>query len=717
MPENCGGAAAPPYQESVTSGTYFAFASAIVSGLLGLAVLVRRRRSPAQWAFAAGMLVFAATNVIYGFELRAASEEAIRAWQNAEWLAVSLLPGPWLLFSLTYARGNYGEFVSRWSFVLAAAFLVPTALAVFFWDLTIPEIIFNEKDQHWLLRLGTSGFILNLLQLFAALLVLINLERTYRAAVGTMRWRIKFMVLGLGVIFAVMAYTASQIMLYRSFDLVWPIANSGAVILGGALIVRSLLREGNFETDVFPSHAVVQNSLTVLIAGVYLLIVGVVARLVTFLGSDASFPSKVAIVLLGLVLLALVLLSDRVRLRTRRFVSRHFQRPFYDYRTVWQRFTQSTARRVERGDLCAEIVKMISEIFQALSVTVWVMEEGQRKLGLAASTSLTEARARDLELDAEETAQAVTVLSARPDPIDLDASTEKWAVALRRLQPDDFHKGGNRICVPLVAAGELLGVMMLGDRVSGERFSLQDLDLLKSIGDQLAANLLNIQLSQRLSQAKQLEAFQAMSAFFVHDLKNTASTLSLMLQNLPIHFNDPQFREDALRGISKTVTHINDLIRRLSLLRQEIAIQPVETDLNTAVSEALKCLEAAPALEVVKDFQPLPRMRLDPAQMQNVVVNLLLNAKDAMNARGQIRVGTAQQNGWVTLTVADSGCGMNPEFIQRSLFRPFQTTKKQGIGIGMFQCKMIVEAHRGKIEVQSEPNKGTTFRILLPGPA
>jgi len=683
---------------------------------LALSVVAQRKRSLAQWAFSGGMLVFAAVNCFYGFELGSRESKDVLFWHNAEWLALAMLPGPWVLFSLTYARGNYREFLKRWSPVLAFAFLVPLTSSIFSWGLTVREIAHDEAKEHWLLRLSTPGFIINLLLLLTSLLVLMNLERTYRAAVGTMRWRIKFMMLGLGVIFAAEAYATSQIMLFRAIDLFLPIVNSSALILGGMLIVRSLFREGNFETDVFPSHSVLHNSFTVIVAGIYLLIVGALARFVAFLGGDASFTVKAVIILVALVLLTLVLQSDRVRLRTRRFISRHFQRPFYDYRTVWRKFTQATARRVERGELCVEIVKFISEIFQALSVTVWLIEEGQGKLGLAASTSLTAERARDLELDAPETAQVVAALNNHPDPIDLDVSAEKWAVALRRLQPDDFHKGGNRICVPLNAGGELLGVMMLGDRVSGEPFSLQDLDLLKSIGDQIAANLLNIKFSQRLSQAKQLEAFQAMSAFFVHDLKNTASTLSLMLQNLPIHFNDPQFREDALRGISKTVTHINDLIKRLSLLREEISIQPVEADFNAAVSEGLKCLDALPAIELVKELGTLPKIRLDPAQIQNVVVNLALNAKDAINARGKIRVETTQQNGWVVLTIADSGCGMNPEFIQRSLFRPFQTTKKQGIGIGMFQCKMIVEAHHGKIEVQSELNKGTTFRILLPAP-
>lgn len=699
----------------MTTAAVLQFVSTGCAALLGLSALVRAERSLARWAFAGGMVVFAAESFFTGLAANSLLIGNIAQWLGYAYGAVAFLPGVWLLFSLTYGRGNSREFVARWKYGLGAAFIAPLTLAAGFSDEIIQAVGTPPEGGHVIIRLGFAGTALDLVLLLSAVLVLMNLERTFRAAVGTMRWRIKFVVIGLGVLFAVRAYTSSQALLFHGGDFSLKTINSGALLLACLLMVRGLSRAGHFDVAIYPSHSLLHRSFTVLLAGIYLLVVGIFAKIVTLVGGDAAFPVKAFLVLLSLVLLAVLLLSDRVRLFTRQWISRHFQRPLYDYRSVWRTFTEGTARCVEQADLCAAVTKLVSDIFQALSVTIWLVDERKEKLVFGASTSLSQSRADQLALQPADAADVIAALTAHPDSIDLDSSKEIWASSLRRTHPDEFReKGGNRVCVPMLATTELLGILVLGDRVGGVPFSVQDLDLLKSVGDQAAASLLNIQLSQRLSQAKQLEAFQAMSAFFVHDLKNTASTLSLMLQNLPVHYNDPQFREDALRGISKTVAHINDVISRLTVLRHELAVQAVDCDLNELVTETLKEQEKAPGIAFVKDLQPLPRLRLDPNQIQKVITNLVLNAREASSAGGHIRIETTRRNGWAVLGIADNGCGMTPEFIQKSLFRPFQTTKQKGIGIGMFHCKMIVEAHHGRIEVESAPGKGTAFRVLLP---
>jgi putative PEP-CTERM system histidine kinase len=699
----------------VTAHVLITFAAAGIAGLQAIAVLWHARWLTVRWAFALGLAVLAVESLWVGLAAQATSAMNLVDWEAWVFLAMSFLPGLWLCFSLTYARGGWREIAGGWQVLLIIAFFAPPVLALTMPDDLIVPAGNPAAGDHLVQRLGPAGTALHLLLLLAAILILVNFERTFRAAVGTMRWRIKFMVIGMAVLFVVRAYTSSQCLLFHVVDPSLQVLNSGALLVACLLVSRSLLRAGHFDVHVYPSQSVLQNSFTILVAGIYLVIVGVLAKLVAYLGGTGSFGFKAFLVLVSLVLLTVLLLSDRVRLYTRRFLSRHFQRPVYDYRSVWRTFTEGTARRVEPIELCATVVKLLSDVFQALSVTIWLTDERTEKLAFAASTSLSVSKAGRVTLEPADAAEVIGALTAHPDPIDIESSKEFWAAALRRVHPDEFReRGGNRVCVPMIAGGELLGIMILGDRVGGVRFSVQDFDLLKSVADQAATSLLNIQLSQRLAQAKQLEAFQAMSAFFVHDLKNTASTLSLMLENLPVHYEDPQFREDALRGIAKTVSHINDVISRLTVLRHELAIQAVECDLNELITDTLRGQEQTPGVSLVKELQPLPKLRLDPAQIQKVITNLVLNARDALEQGGQIRVETSQRNGFAVLAVSDNGCGMAPEFVQNSLFRPFQTTKKKGIGIGMFHCKMIVEAHHGRIEVESQLGKGTCFRVLLP---
>jgi signal transduction histidine kinase len=205
-----------------------------------------------------------------------------------------------------------------------------------------------------------------------------------------------------------------------------------------------------------------------------------------------------------------------------------------------------------------------------------------------------------------------------------------------------------------------------------------------------------------------------MSAFFVHDLKNAAASLNLMLKNLPAHFDDPQFREDTLRGVGNTARRIDETIARLSALRQRPEFRPVDVDLVQLVADATDGLDEPRAVELTRELLPVPGILADREQVRSVVTNLLLNARDAVGQGGCINVRTDSADGFVVLTVADNGCGMTPAFLKDSLFRPFQTTKSKGLGIGMFQARMVVEAHGGNIQVNSEAGRGTTVRVSFP---
>ena len=701
----------------MSSADMLGFASALFCCALALIAAWNGRRSVARWAFVGGMAALAVEEVCFALTTEAASPEEMIYWQNWRLGAVSFLPGIWFLFSLTYARGNYSEFLKRWRLVLVAAFLLPIGLFMVFGDdMILPNQVGPNATGHWMFGLGIPGVALIFLSLLGTVLVLMNLESTYRAAVGTMLWRIKFMILGLGLIFAVRAYVGSQVLLFHAVNLQLEIITGVATLLGSVLILRSLFRAGHFSPDVYPPRSALLNSLTVVLAGAYLLIVGVFANVVVFLGGDSSFTLKAFVLLVLLIVLTVVLLSDRVRLYMRRFASRNFQKPLYDYRSVWRRLTEDTAACMKPEELCHTAVKLVTDVFQVLSVTIWLVDDKRENLVFAASTFLSAAKADDVKPQSADAMEVIRALQNHLDPVDLDASKESWTAVLRCCQPDEFGKGGHRVCVPMISGGEILGLMILGDRVGGINLSWQDFDLLKCIADQVAAGLLSAQLSRKLLQSKEMEAFQTMSAFFVHDLKNTTSTLNLMLQNLPAHFNDPEFRADALRGISKTVEHINRLIGRLSQLRHELQIKLVESDLNEVVIKALAGWEDAAGVGLIKQLGVLPKIPVDQDQMLKVVTNLVLNAREAVLPAGEVRIETAQSNGCVILTVSDNGCGMTAEFLSRSLFRPFQTTKKNGLGIGLFQSKMIVEAHNGRVQVESQPGKGTTFQIILPLP-
>jgi putative PEP-CTERM system histidine kinase len=390
------------------------------------------------------------------------------------------------------------------------------------------------------------------------------------------------------------------------------------------------------------------------------------------------------------------------------------RRPQYDYRKVWKDFTTRTAALVEERPLCETVAKIVAEMFDILSVSIWLLDVTQDKLRCCASTALSPGGAVAPDEVQHEAADILRLLTEQSEYFDIEDLRTQRAAGLEPAQARQLCEARIRYVVPLTGDGGLLGFITLGDCVRYRSLSFEELDLLRSIADQVAAALLNAKLSERLRQAQKMEAFQTMATFFVHDLKNLASKLSMTLHNLPAHFDNPEFRDDALRLLSKSVLQVDDMSRRLSSLREKLEIHPVRTDLNDLVAVTLASLNGLSGEGLGQNLNPVPELFIDPEQIRKVLTNMILNAADAVGEEGTICVSTEARDGWVELGVSDTGCGISQEFMGQCLFQPFKTTKPQGTGIGLFQSKMIVEAHNGHIEVESQEGKGTTFRVLLP---
>ena len=689
-------------------------AAGLLSAAIGAVTLIWGSRSFAYRIFAVGMFLFSLEQIALGFGFQTASPSEVIEWYWLGSIITALLPGTWLLFSLSFARANYRGFVAKWKWIILVVFVVPLTLTLGFKSSFYLSSTAFDNESGWLIQMGKAGYIYQLFLLLSAILILANLERTFRAFKGSMRWQVKFMVLAVFAVFATRIYSASQSLLYSYINTSLDILSSGSLLIADFLIIVWFFRTRFSALDVYVSQTALYNSLAVLIGGVYLLAVGIVSGLISSFNVFSSFPLEVLFVFFSILVLALLLLSDELRQKFKYYINLHLRRPQYDYRREWTSYTQRTLSLFDVKEQCVAVAKMVSDTFGIPSVSIWLLDDPHQKVYLGGSTVFSVTQERTLQSASREILDFLQYISKQDMPVDLsewkmEIEEEKHAAVLSELAEQR-----SRYCAPLNTAGEVIGFMALSERLNGKPFSLEDFDLLKTISDQTAASIISLKLAERLRVSKQMEMFRTLSTFFVHDLKNLAATLSLTLQNLPLHFDNPEFREDTLKVIEQSVAKINGMCTKLSGANQNLELNCGETDINELVEATLCDLRGCANGSLVTDLQPLPKLSIDSDQMKKVLTNLILNAKEASGNAGTVKIETCQNDDSILLSVKDNGCGISQDFLEKSLFEPFKTTKKKGLGIGLFQSKMIVEAHRGRIEVESKEGVGTTFRVVLP---
>ena len=254
------------------------------------------------------------------------------------------------------------------------------------------------------------------------------------------------------------------------------------------------------------------------------------------------------------------------------------------------------------------------------------------------------------------------------------------------------------------------------------RIVLQSSDDARAIADDIntMTERLRAQIA-REQESRQFESFVRISAMLTHDLKNAIEGLSLTVSNMERHFDNEQFRIDALKGLTNACDKLKALVNRLSRPVSSLSGEhrrPTKTDLVPIINRVI-AMTAEPmrGRHTIQTKLPATLYALaDPARIEEVMENLILNALEAMHlTSGTLTVEAGYDaNGAATICVCDTGPGMSRSFIENRLFRPFSTTKKHGIGLGLYTCREVIRASGGSIEVQSVEGAGTTFRVVLP---
>ena len=357
--------------------------------------------------------------------------------------------------------------------------------------------------------------------------------------------------------------------------------------------------------------------------------------------------------------------------------------------------------------------------FDSITAAMTANENGQRQFRSSSGTSYLAAYAPIPRLD-------VSVAVARNRSALLSGArlwggvgfalallTALLAAFMLNRHVQNRSKGIERVTKDLsaIAQGEL-------DR----HILLKSSDDARSIADDIniVTERLRAQVA-REAESRQFESFVRLSAMLTHDLKNAIEALSLTVSNMERHFDNPQFRTDAMKGLANATDKLKAIVARLSRPLTSLSGEhklPKDTDL-VPILKRVSAMTAEPMRGkhniVLRTPEHLFALA-DATRIEEVIENLVLNALEAMiQPGGTLTIDAGYTtSGAPTFSIGDTGPGMSRTFIDNRLFRPFATTKKNGIGLGLYTCREVVRASGGTIDVHSVEGAGTTFTIVLP---
>ncbi len=542
--------------------------------------------------------------------------------------------------------------------------------------------------------------------LMSAVFGLVLLELFYRSVPERSRWGVRPLTLALVGLFAFDVYLFSEMLLFgRIHPVIWSVRGF-AHTLALPLVAVSASRNPEWTIRISVSRNVVFHSTALAVSGLFLLLIAGAGYYMRYFGGEWGEALQLALLFGGALFLGVMLFSGAFRARLKVFLAKNFFAYRYDYRTEWLGVTQALSVAGDGLSLGESVVKALADLVESPGGGVWLRDVNgtysqQARLNMPSSG-----------VQEQEGSPFCRYLLEREWVVNFEELRGAYAPGHQFEAPAWAEDISDMwLIVPLISSGVLVGFVVLLTPRAPVDVNWEVLDLLKMAGRQAASYFARMQATEALLEVRKFDAFNRMSAFVVHDLKNLVAQLSLMLRNAERHKDNPEFQADML----DTVRHVEERMRGLmaQLMEKTPINQRKPVQLRPLLERIVQSKRLAHPRPVLRDGAPEVAVLAHGERLERILGHIVQNALDATSEHGSVLVVLSREGNVACITVQDTGSGMSSAFVRDQLFKPFQTTKASGMGIGAYEAQQYVHELGGTIAVHSEVGVGTRFEISL----
>jgi putative PEP-CTERM system histidine kinase len=544
-----------------------------------------------------------------------------------------------------------------------------------------------------------------------AIIGLMLVEQLYRNANLDLHWTVKFLCLGLGALFTIDFIVYSKSLLFVKLDyLLWNSRGFINALIVPLLAISILRLQINNALRITASRKVVFHTTVLLGSGLYLILMSLAGFYIRDYGGNWGEIAQIIFIFLAVLLLLILFVSGKARAIAKVYFNKHFFHYRYDYRDEWIKLSKTIAQLDSINELSGFIIKTLSDLADSSGGGLWLKNE-QGDFYLAEESNLGFYPPQLVKADES----LIQFMLKKQWIIDF-VEFSNYPKAYNEVDLSKWQAAQNNISliIPLFRQNDLVAFVALTKAKVPRQLIWEDHDLLKTVGMQLTNALALSHASDALSRSRQFEAYNRLSAYLVHDLKNLVAQISLILKNAEKHKYNPEFIDDSIETLKNVVYKIEHLLNQLKKGQvktdNKIIVNLAEVIKDVAIQQAGN----KPALQLTSNQDKIEVLG-EKEKITAILGHLVQNAQEATAENGIVSLELSKNENQAIIKVIDNGSGMDNKFIAERLFKPFDTTKgNAGMGIGVYEAHDYIVKQSGSCDVESKLGVGTTFTIKLP---